>query len=92
MTVIELDAINWTGKDEFYRDFLPAIGAPDWHGRNLDALWDTLSCDDINTVKSPFEVRIANARRSGCFDFLLKVQSIFQEAHDEGTDIQMVLE
>ena len=33
MHYIELDARNWRDKDAFYVSLLPALGAPNWHGR-----------------------------------------------------------
>jgi RNAse (barnase) inhibitor barstar len=46
--------------DDFYNALLPALGAPQWHGHNLDALNDTIGGDDINDVKLPFHIRIVN--------------------------------
>ncbi len=40
---IGLDAAKWRTTDDFYADLLSELKAPAWHGRNLDALWDTLT-------------------------------------------------
>lgn len=37
MKLIELDASGWTKPLDFYLALLPQLGAPDWHGLNLDA-------------------------------------------------------
>jgi RNAse (barnase) inhibitor barstar len=58
MKEITLDATTWSDRDDFYDALLPALGAPEWHGRNLDALSDTLGEDGINEVKPPFHIRI----------------------------------
>jgi RNAse (barnase) inhibitor barstar len=60
MTEICLNAAHWHDKDDFYNALLPALGAPPWHGHNLDALNDTIGGDDINDVKLPFHIRIVN--------------------------------
>jgi len=56
---IRLDGGFWQTADDFYVAYLTAVGAPDWHGRNLDALWDSLTGGDINRRNPPFRVRIA---------------------------------
>jgi RNAse (barnase) inhibitor barstar len=54
MKEIRLDASKWKTKDDFYDALLPALGAPPWHGRNLDALNDSISSDEMNEVRLPF--------------------------------------
>ncbi len=39
MTEIVLDGSEWKSAADFYSALLEAIQAPEWHGRNLDALW-----------------------------------------------------
>ena len=53
MTKITLDGENWVSTDHFYEALLAALGAPEWHGRNLDALEETLRAGDINAVNPP---------------------------------------
>jgi len=53
-----LDGQFWQTADDFYVAYLTAVGAPDWHGRNLDAVWDSLTGADINRRNPPFRVRI----------------------------------
>jgi RNAse (barnase) inhibitor barstar len=60
---IELDGATWKRTDDFYASYLAAVGAPDWHGRNLDALWDSLTGGDINRCNPPFHIRIRGATR-----------------------------
>jgi RNAse (barnase) inhibitor barstar len=54
MKEIRLDASKWKTKDNFYDALLPALGAPPWHGRNLDALNDSIGSDEINELRLPF--------------------------------------
>jgi len=58
MTTITMDGAAWLTPDDFYAALLPALGAPDWHGHNLDALEESIRDGDINRVNPPFAVRI----------------------------------
>jgi RNAse (barnase) inhibitor barstar len=61
MKEIVLDASAWRDQDDFYDALLPALGAPDWHGRSLDALNDSIGGNDISAVRLPFRIKITNA-------------------------------
>jgi len=63
MKEIRLDASEWKTKDDFYDALLPALGAPAWHGRNLDALNDSISSDEINEVSLPFRFLLVGTKR-----------------------------
>jgi len=58
MRDIELDATNWTTVQDFYSALLSSIGAPEWHGRNINALVDSMIWGGINKVDPPYTVRI----------------------------------
>jgi hypothetical protein len=58
MRVIELDAENWSAADDFYSALLTSIGAPENHGRNLNALVDSMIWGGINATEPPYTVRI----------------------------------
>ena len=53
-----LDGTGWQTKDDFYNAFFCAVGAPEWHGRNLDALADSISGGSINRVEVPYKIVI----------------------------------
>lgn len=55
---IDLDARLWKTMDDFYDALLKAIGAPDWHGRNVNALADSMICGGINLLEAPYTIRI----------------------------------
>ncbi len=86
MTEICLNAADWHDEDDFYNGLLPALGAPLWHGHNLDALNDTIGGDDINDVKLPFHIRIVNiaALSSEMLAFLKEVDELITDlrTHD----------
>ena len=65
MGQISLDARTWATASDFYDAFLAAVGAPEWHGRNLDALWDSLTGGDINQRNLPLRIRISGTAQMG---------------------------
>lgn len=85
MPAIALCADAWRTPDDFYRALLPKLGAPDWHGDNLDALQDSLSGGGINRLAPPFQVRIAGtgALSDEMRAFLAKVQRVFDDCRPE---------
>jgi RNAse (barnase) inhibitor barstar len=60
MEEIRLDTSKWKTSDDFYDALLPALGAPTWHGRNLDALNDSISSDEINEVRLPLRLLLVS--------------------------------
>ncbi|HET9362282.1 MAG TPA: barstar family protein [Vicinamibacterales bacterium] len=59
MTELELDARGWQSAEDVWNGVLKALGAPAWHGHNLDALNDSITGGDLNTVNAPFRVRLS---------------------------------
>lgn len=62
---IQLDGRSWQFADDFYTAYLEAVGAPEWHGRNLDAVWDSLTGGDINQRNPPLRIIILGSKRMG---------------------------
>ncbi len=93
MNLIRLDMAGWKSPDDFYHAVLPALGAPDWHGRNLDALYDSLS-SDINRVSPPLRIELTGMEllRSEMQEFLSRVSEVCSDAHQaRGEQVQLVL-
>ena len=63
MRIIKLDATKWNTFDDFYNALLPSVGAPDWHGQNLNALVDSMIWGGINAIEPPYIVRITGAAK-----------------------------
>lgn len=68
--LIELDASEWRAEADLWNALLAALEAPDWHGNNYDALWDTITeaatfggreGGTINGVQPPFQIVVTNA-------------------------------
>jgi RNAse (barnase) inhibitor barstar len=60
-----LSASDWTTPNDFYDSFFLAVGAPDWHGRNLDALNDSIATGNINQIEVPYRLVIENLSQAG---------------------------
>lgn len=85
MKVIMLDASVWRSQEDFYSALLPEIGAPAWHGRNLDALFDSIGGGEINALEPPFRVVVKGADKQpeAMRNFLSKVEQVFADARAE---------
>jgi len=60
-----LDAANWKNPDDVYDSFFAAVGAPSWHGRNFDALRDSIAGGDINQIEVPYRLVFQNLDQVG---------------------------
>lgn len=58
MRHIELDGTKWKSVHEFYDALLRALGSPELHGRNINALVDSMIWGGINRISPPYTVRI----------------------------------
>ena len=63
MKDIILDSARWSTKDDVYDAFFRAVGAPEWHGRNFDALRDSIARGLINQVECPYWSRHQELRQ-----------------------------
>jgi RNAse (barnase) inhibitor barstar len=60
MREIVLDGGRWAAADDIYDAFFRAVGSPTWHGRNFNALRDSISVGRINEIEVPYLIRIRN--------------------------------
>ncbi|VXC89787.1 conserved hypothetical protein [Sphingomonas sp. 8AM] len=91
MPLIRLDARGWQHREDFWAALLPALGAPDWHGPNLDALYDGLVAGE-NRVRPPLTVEIAidTPLPEPLIDYLARVTGVFADAaRDTGLSIEL---
>lgn len=89
---ILIDWKNIHSEDDFYDVFLPQVAAPEWHGRNLDALNDSVVSGGVNKIEPPYTIRSLNTGdvAKELVTFQLKVLSIFNEALSEGRGVVVV--
>jgi RNAse (barnase) inhibitor barstar len=77
---IMLDARPWRTENDFIEAIISALGGPTWHGRNYNALYDSMVVGSINEIEPPYEivikgVRAANAEVADAIRcFLLRVE------------------
>lgn len=64
MKVIAIEAHDWLAPSDFYDSLLSALGAPGWHGQNVNALIDSIIHGDINEVEPPFRVEVSGLREA----------------------------
>ena len=72
-----------------------ALGAPEWHGRNLDAWYDSIVSDDMNAVRSPYVLVITGhgSLSPSLAKYVQKLASLFDDARKEGKiDVYCILE
>jgi RNAse (barnase) inhibitor barstar len=60
MKELILNGADWRTRDDVYDSFFRAVGAPVWHGRNFNALRDSIATGSINTVEVPYRLVIQN--------------------------------
>jgi len=91
MTQIILDAEGWKSQEDFFIALLPKLGAPNWHGHNLDALWDSLVAGQINSTRPPYSFTFIGADKIPEFlkVYLLRFEELVKEMQTEGVEIQI---
>jgi len=55
-----LDCAGWTNEEAAYDSFFGAVGAPIWHGRNFNALNDSIYTGQINEIEVPYRLVLRN--------------------------------
>ena len=60
MKELTLDGLTWNTRDDVYDAFFAVVGAPSWHGRNFDALNDSIATGQINQIELPYRLVIKN--------------------------------
>ena len=87
-----LSAAGWKSPDEFYTAFFDAVGAPPWHGRNLDALWGSIISGGINRVNPPFRIRISGLRQTSaeCRQLIDRFAQLIEDARAEGIKVDLM--
>ncbi|MCP4340527.1 MAG: hypothetical protein GY799_16975 [Desulfobulbaceae bacterium] len=87
--------VDWNqvqSEEKFYDNFLHQIEAPEWHGRNLNALRDSIVTGDINRIEPPYTIQSNNESSTpeNLKIFQTKVLGIFQDAIKEGREIRVI--
>ena len=94
MRVIELDASSWRTVLDFYNALLAALGAPDWHGRSVAALIDSMVYGHINAVEAPYVLKVTGTARipPAVKDEIASVARIFVEHQKTDVKVEFQIE
>ena len=60
MKELLMDGRDWPEPDDVCNSFFHAVGAPSWHGRNFNALRDSVAARKINRIEVPYCLVIQN--------------------------------
>jgi RNAse (barnase) inhibitor barstar len=94
MKELILDGACWRTKDDIYDAFFKAVGAPKWHGRNFNALIDSIEHGDINDIEVPYRLLVKNydligaGARQMATDFI----DLIHEIAARGCPVEIVVE
>jgi len=94
VTDVLLDAGRWQSSDDVYQAFLSAIGAPSWHGRNFDALIDSIATGAINKTEVPYRITIRNTDILGndVASFVQDFADLIRRLQGNGCPVEIVFE
>jgi RNAse (barnase) inhibitor barstar len=89
-----LDGAGWNARDDVYDSFFKAVGAPEWHGRNFDALNDSIAAGSINEIEVPYRIVIRNYDRvgSGAKKMATDFIDLIHEISARGCPVQISVE
>jgi RNAse (barnase) inhibitor barstar len=92
MKILLLDGTRWHNRDDFYDALFQSLGSPSWHGRNFNALRDSIAGGQINSVALPYRIRIlgCNALPQQVRKLVEDFCSLVKELHGDGYDIDVV--
>lgn len=92
MNEIVLSGTDWKNCGDFWDAFLAAVGAPKWHGRNLDALSDSIGRGSINAIEAPYRIVIRDVDDLPMsVSFLLcQISKLFDELRTEGILVELI--
>jgi len=84
VTVVRLDAAGWKTAADLWAALLPALGAPDWHGNSLDALFDSLVAR-LNRVQPPMIIELVGAAQAtaAVVAYVTRIREVFDDAARE---------
>jgi Barstar (barnase inhibitor) len=88
---LELNAAGWCSSDDVYDAFFKAVGAPEWHGRNFDALNDSIGTGSINKTEVPYRIVIRNAGGIGsdAAAFVNDFEILMRDLQSRGCPVEM---
>ena len=90
-----MDAAAWTSADHFFDSFFKAVGAPVWHGRNFNALNDSIGAGSINRMEVPYRIVVRNfdaATTPGLQELMNDFADLILKLHGNGCPVDLRIE
>lgn len=89
-----LDGVGWKTADDFYNAFLEAVGAPPWHGRNFNALRDSIAGGDINAVGLPYDIVVLGTSKMSepALAIVERFRELIEELRSAGTRVSIEMQ
>jgi RNAse (barnase) inhibitor barstar len=94
MKELFMDGKNWKDKNDVYDSFFQVVGAPSWHGRNFDALNDSIGAGAINQIEVPYCLVIQNYDliQEGASQIVDKFIAFIRELKARGCEVDVRIE
>ena len=94
MPEIIMDGSNWTTPDDVYDAFFKAVGAPAWHGRNFNALRDSIAVGRVNRLEIPYSIKIRNYSSigAGARETARGFIDLINDLHASGCSVRLEIE
>ncbi|MGB7624650.1 MAG: barstar family protein, partial [Terriglobia bacterium] len=91
MKNLHLDATGWKTRGDFYNALFEVLGSPSWHGRNFNALRDSMISGCINKVELPYTISISgiNSAAPEVQRLVKDFCSLIKEFRAEGCDVDI---
>jgi hypothetical protein len=88
---ILLDGTRWQSRDDVYSALFAALGSPGWHGRNFNALRDSIGVGGINRVETPYRLRVAGLEgmSADARSFVADFSDLIRELQAEGVEVSI---
>lgn len=85
---------QWRTQDDVYDAFFRAVGSPSWHGRNFNALRDSIETGDVNEIEVPYCLLIKDvgAAEPEAAQMIRDFVDLIKELRDRGCDVDIRLE
>lgn len=82
------------GHDDVYDGFFRAVRAPEWHGRNFNALIDSIETGNINALEVPFRLILNNdgSIGPGAKKMAAEFVDLIQEIGARGCPVEIITE
>jgi RNAse (barnase) inhibitor barstar len=94
MRELIMDGATWNSKDDVYDAFFGVVGAPAWHGRNFDALNDSIGTGSINDIEVPYRriVRNFDLVGAGAKEMAGDFVDLIRELAASGIPVEVVIQ